>query len=112
MLINLVVGDISDDSHGKTENILILSNKKMERVYAIVEAKDIKVGDKISVNTGYRPLDDEDCTVLDIKEENGMFGDENFIFRIKTLYGEENFSVPKIISYGNNKHITVLYKLI
>jgi hypothetical protein len=43
--------------------------------YQSTPVPDIKVGDIISVNTGYRPLDDEDCKVLKIEEGVSLFDD-------------------------------------
>ena len=52
---------------------------------------DIKVGDIINVNTGYRPLDDEDCKVLEIKSGVGLFGEATISFFIESREGNHWF---------------------
>jgi hypothetical protein len=53
-----------------------------------IPVEDAVVGDVMSVNTGYRPLDDEDCEILSITPGTGLFSEEEFIFSIKSAaYG-------------------------
>lgn len=55
----------------------------------------IKVGDIINVNTGYRPLDDENCKVLKIKREiKGLFPQDTISFFIKSYHGDHWYDVP------------------
>lgn len=53
----------------------------------------IKVGDILNVNTGYRPLDDEDCEVLKISERMGLFGEAELVFHIKSYHGNHDYHV-------------------
>lgn len=55
------------------------------------KATEIKVGDIINVNTGYRPLDDENCEVLEIKRGDGLFGEDVISFFIKSGEGNHWF---------------------
>ena len=71
-------------------------------------ATDIKVGDIINVNTGYRPLDDEDCKVLAIEEKSGLFGDKMLSFKIDSHHGKHWFDVPLEMVYGKNRYPTKL----
>jgi hypothetical protein len=57
------------------------------------KATDIKVGDILNVNTGYRPLDDENCKVLQIKSGKGLFNDEIISFFIESREGNHWFDV-------------------
>jgi hypothetical protein len=69
---------------------------------------DIKVGDIIDVNTGYRPLDDEDCEVLAIKETNGLFGDKSISFEIDSYHGKHWYEVPLEMVYGEKRYPTTI----
>jgi len=41
--------------------------------YKTIKAPNLKIGDIVSINTGYRPLDDEWCKILAIKESQTIF---------------------------------------
>ena len=71
-------------------------------------ATDIKVGDIIVVNTGYCPLDDENCEVLAIEKKNGLFGDECISFLIDSYHGKQWFDVPLEMVYGEKRYPTKL----
>lgn len=65
-----------------------------------IPAKQINIGDKISVNTGYKILDDEDCLVLDIKNTFDLFDRPNISFLIDSYYGRHWYDVnPESILY-------------
>lgn len=59
----------------------------------IKQAKEIVVGDVINVNTGYRPLDDENVKVLSITEGKDLFGNEILTFLIDSWEGTHDFDV-------------------
>lgn len=67
-------------------------------------ATDVKVGDVLNVNTGYFPLDDENCKVLKIKHGKGMFGEKMIDFFIESKgAGNHWFSVSpnNTVTIGN-----------
>lgn len=55
---------------------------------ARIAVKDIQKGDWINVNTGYRPLDDEWCLVLEVEHNKGLFGDAQAQFTVRLPGGE------------------------
>lgn len=63
----------------------------------------IKIGDIINVNTGYRPLDDENCKVIDIIHTEGLFGDKQIEFLIDSRHGKHWYSNYIHMTYENNK---------
>lgn len=73
-----------------------LSNFK----YVSVPVTDVKVGDILSVNTGHRILDDEDCEVLEVKDTEGLFGDPQKSFWIKSVHGNHWYDCPLTLGYG------------
>ena len=77
-----------------------------------VLATEIKVGDILSVNTGYRPLDDENCKVLDIKREvSGLFPVDTIKFFIDSYHGKHWYDVPVEMRYGDNVYQTKVTKV-
>ena len=58
-----------------------------------IKATEVKIGDILNVNTGYHPLDDENCKVLEIKNRLGLFGDKQISFFLKSLEGNHWFDV-------------------
>jgi hypothetical protein len=58
-----------------------------------IKATDVKIGDVLNVNTGYRPLDDENCEVLKIENRLGLFGDKQISFFLKSYEGNHWFDV-------------------
>ena len=64
------------------------------------KATEIKVGDVISVNTGYRLFDDEDCEVLRISEGETC-GKKHIALHIKSHdYGNHDYQVwPENVLY-------------
>lgn len=77
-------------------------------------ATEIKVGDIININTGYRPLDDENCKVLDIKSGVGLFGDPMINFYIESYHGNHwtDFSPDNTVTMGTKKRLTLTNSLI
>lgn len=69
--------------------------------FSSIPITQVKVGDIINVNTGYRPLDDENCEVLKIKRSTGSFGDEQIEFLIKSYHGNHWYSNPIYGQYGD-----------
>ena len=67
---------------------------------------EVEIGDIINVNTGYRPLDDEDCEVLDIRTKFGLFGDEAVEFLIDSYHGKHWYECSLTQKYGDNEYIT------
>lgn len=57
------------------------------------KATEIKIGDTINVNTGYRPLDDENCKILDRRETTGLFNNPQIEFYIESSYGNHWYVV-------------------
>ena len=71
---------------------------------------EVAIGDYLNVNTGYRPFDDENCLVLDIKEETGLFGDVQTAFKLKTPNGEKfHYSIPHKINGFKTKLTKVIF---
>lgn len=83
------------------------NNIKIESILA----SKVNVGDILSVNTGYRPLDDEYCKILSIEERTGFFGDSCIIFFIESRYGNHEWEVPKYMVYGPNVYETMVSKV-
>lgn len=71
--------------------------------YRNIFAHTVKKGDVLNVNTGYRPLDDEDCEVLKVREIKGLFGDNQIEFQIQTGHGIDNYCV------GENEKVSVVF---
>lgn len=78
--------------------------------YERVPVTQIKVGDIISVNTGSRPFDDENCKVLEIKRTTGMFGDEQISFFIASYTGAHWYDNPIMGENGQGKFEYVMYR--
>ena len=74
--------------------------------YESILAKDVQVGDTLNIDTGYRPLDSEDCLVTKIGTIKGLFGDEQLLFSVKTRDGIIGWEVPYFMIYGENKFDT------
>ena len=69
--------------------------------FTSIPITQVKVGDILSVNTGYRPLDDEYCKVLKVKHSKGLFGDEQIEFFIESYHGNHWYSNPIYGQYGD-----------
>lgn len=54
-----------EDNYRKNDN---------EVNYETIKASELVVGDVVNINTGYRPLDDEDCKVLSLSPGTDVFG--------------------------------------
>ena len=74
-------------------------------------ATEIKVGDILNVNTGYRPLDDENCKVLKVERKKSLFGDEQIGFFIESHHGNHWYDVPLEMKYGQNVYQTKVTKV-
>lgn len=67
-----------------------------ERNFEKVKFSELQVGDFINVNTGYRIGDDEDCEILKITTEVGLFGDPQLIFLIASpSFGDHDYVVSR-----------------
>lgn len=84
-------------------------NTNMESVLAT----EIQIGDTLNINTGYRPLDDENCKVLDIKREvTGLFPVDTISFLIDSFdYGKHWYDVPVEMRYGDKVYQTTMTKV-
>ena len=74
-----------------------------------ISVKQVRIGDVLSINTGYNPLDDENCRVLKIRDSKGLFGDEMISFFIESRYGNHWYDCLVYGKYGNNPRFE--YKL-
>lgn len=60
-------------------NDLKASNGIEEYKYESVDVISIKPGDVVNINTGYRPLDDEDVPITKSYATKGLFGDDTWV---------------------------------